>query len=409
MRLAVYGYLAEEGGSLGSAHHLVLDRLLTDGHRIDLYAIEGFVAPGRLAEHPNLTYLPVRHGPSVAVWRLIERLKGRRMHRPLSTAFSLPSNRLHYPVIEDVLRRRHRRERYDALLVLGLLSPWKLPGLRTVSWTQGTPNGEWGWVQENWLSVARRAGPLHLPGLAGVYATKYLEALADHRKSDVVLCGSRWAVGSWRRFGVPRRKLTPLPYPIDLDRFRPAPPPADKPPGEFLFLHLGRVVPRKRLDLLLDAFALFAREEPAARLWVVGGLSYGTRGDRRRLAEATQTGAVVYKERVPRAEVPGLLARTDCVVQPSENENFGSAVAESQASGRPVLLGPTNGTKDYVAASSVVFDRYTPAAVADGMREVVRRVRADRAGVAADSRAAAERNLSVARVATELERVLQGK
>ena len=73
---------------------------------------------------------------------------------------------------------------------------------------------------------------------------------------------------------------------------------------------------------------------------------------------------ITYQRRVDRQDVPALLRRAAVVVQTSESEDFGSVIAEAQACGVPVVLGPTNGTRDYIDEMSQVFDQYTPNSVA---------------------------------------------
>jgi glycosyltransferase involved in cell wall biosynthesis len=187
---------------------------------------------------------------------------------------------------------------------------------------------------------------------------------------------------------------------VDLDKFRPAPHPIDKPADEFLFVHVGRIVPRKRVDLLLDALPLVVAEAPQARLLVVGRNLVPWLSAR--LRSASPAVGVEYWPGIAHDKIPELIARADCIVQTSEHENFGSAVAEALACGRPVLVGPTNGTKDFTGGGSVVFDEYTPQSVARGMLEVIRRARADGSGLAEASRGAAERHLSAATVADRL-------
>jgi glycosyltransferase involved in cell wall biosynthesis len=243
-----------------------------------------------------------------------------------------------------------------------------------------------------------------LPIVAGGYLLKHVESRLQSPLSDVIIAGSRWSLGEWRRYGIKPQQLSVLPYPVDLDRFRPAPS-ADKPAGEFLFLHVGRIVPRKRLDLLLDAFPLVAQAEPRARLLIVGkNLVPGVAA---RLRNQGTSAAVEYRPAVDHADIPALIAQADCVVQSSENENFGSAVAEALASGRPVLVGSTNGTKDFAGDGSVVFPAYSPQGLARGMLETIRRVRANRAGLAAACRAAAERHFHPVAVADKLTDVIE--
>ena len=58
----------------------------------------------------------------------------------------------------------------------------------------------------------------------------------------------------------------------------------------------------------------------------------------------------------------------DVVVQPSEYEEFGSAVAEALACGVPVVTGPTNGTGEYAPSEgSAKFERYEPSSLADAI------------------------------------------
>lgn len=408
LRLAVYGFIEEQAGSLAGANYQILRELLDRGHRVDLYAIGNFVTPGRLAGHMNLRYIPYTHPPSEWVWRRVERVSNATIRATASQLVPIISTRAHYSHIGELIRINHRNVPYDALLVVGLLSPWKLMGSLTVSWTQGCPVGEGGWILANSMKLIRYGAAHLLPALYGLYALKTAEALFDIRNSDYLICGSRWAQGSWRRLGVPTRKTIALPYPIDLDFFRTYEHPLDKPSDEVLFLHFGRLVPRKRLDLLLRSFARVVRKEPAARLLIVGGFSYAD-GYRRLFDRADLMKNVEYRASVPRADVPGLLARADIVIQPSENENFGSSIAEGIASGRAVVLGPSNGTQDYVGSTAVLFQKYTPKSVAAGMQEAIQRVRTNRAGILIDGRAAAERSFRIQTIVDKLELLLRGR
>jgi len=73
-----------------------------------------------------------------------------------------------------------------------------------------------------------------------------------------------------------------------------------------------------------------------------------------------------YIANVVRYGVPDLLARHDVLCQPSEEEDFGSSVAEAQACGLPVIVGNTNGNSDYLCARDVLLsdDRVETVALA---------------------------------------------
>jgi glycosyltransferase involved in cell wall biosynthesis len=62
-----------------------------------------------------------------------------------------------------------------------------------------------------------------------------------------------------------------------------------------------------------------------------------------------------------------ILRSAHVLVQTSQNENFGTAVAEALSTGLPVVLGATNGTADYIDAHSQLFLDHEPSAVARAM------------------------------------------
>lgn len=105
-------------------------------------------------------------------------------------------------------------------------------------------------------------------------------------------------------------------------------------------LFLGRLDPKKRLDLLMEAFR--AGAPPEFKLVVAGpdprglwsGLTHKIcRSDRMR-SRIVRLGMVTGRHKV------ALLARATLFALPSENENFAVAVLEALASGTPVLLSP---------------------------------------------------------------------
>jgi glycosyltransferase involved in cell wall biosynthesis len=105
-------------------------------------------------------------------------------------------------------------------------------------------------------------------------------------------------------------------------------------------LFLGRLHPKKRLDLLLEAFC--AGAPPACKLVVAGpdecGLWESLRG--RFLKDAAAAARVVRLGAVSGRDKVALLAAAALFALPSEHENFGNAPLEALAAGTPVLLSP---------------------------------------------------------------------
>jgi glycosyltransferase involved in cell wall biosynthesis len=102
-------------------------------------------------------------------------------------------------------------------------------------------------------------------------------------------------------------------------------------------LFLGRIHPKKRLDLLLRAFQAAA---PQGVKLVVAGPDEG--GVWRELAErhVSADPRVIRLDTVEGAEKVALLAGARLFALPSEHENFGIAALEALAAGTPALLSP---------------------------------------------------------------------
>ena len=132
-------------------------------------------------------------------------------------------------------------------------------------------------------------------------------------------------------------------------------------------LWLGRIVPRKRLDLFLGACEQLLDEGAHIRVEVFGSAPFAV-GYKKLLDRFRYPDALHYSAGVPRSEIPAKLRSAAVVVQPSEEEDFGSTIAEALACGASVVLGPSNGTKDYVGESAEVFERYDVESVAAALR-----------------------------------------
>ena len=109
--------------------------------------------------------------------------------------------------------------------------------------------------------------------------------------------------------------------------------PVDAP----VVLFLGRLHPIKRLDLLLDAFAITHRSRPGTRLLIAG--PDGT-GQRAALAERLLSlgDAVSWRGPVDAEQRHLLLSAASVFVMCSDAESFGLTVAEAMAAAVPVVV-----------------------------------------------------------------------
>ena len=109
--------------------------------------------------------------------------------------------------------------------------------------------------------------------------------------------------------------------------------------GRTLVCFLGRLTAKKRLDLLVEAFAVVAAADERAHLALAGPDDEGIGARlRARVTGLGLDGRVSFLGLVTGAATAALLERSRVLVLASEDESFGVAVAEGMAAGLPVVV-----------------------------------------------------------------------
>lgn len=351
MKLACYGWVIKDAGSVASANYVVLQELLRRGIEVHLFANPSHIPYPDGLDHDHFRYFEVMpprfvgNLPAPLYWLL---------YPYVSTAWRL--------ACQPAAEKQHRKSPYDALLSLGTPPVFTLGSIPTIVWLQGPLHTELEAIKRLKSQIVSLNGRVFYLSLLAYYSYRNRFEQRILASCDQLICGSEWARKAIISRGFPAREVHALPYPIDLDFFRPRNDP-DLDWERPVLLHLGRLDPRKRLDLLLEAFPLVLQAFPHARLRVVGHRGYAP-NQLSLIERSSQRSQIEYRARIEREHVPSLLRESTVVVQPSENENFGSTVAEALACGTPVVVGPSNGTAEYIDANSRVFERYAPDSLA---------------------------------------------
>jgi glycosyltransferase involved in cell wall biosynthesis len=169
-----------------------------------------------------------------------------------------------------------------------------------------------------------------------------------------------------RALGVAAHAIRLVPNPLEMGEFQT--PPAR---GRFrarlgvtspIVLFLGRITPRKRLDVLVRAFAKYVDclpacpeprptgADPGARpTLVIAGNDAGAAGPARRLAQNLDIGdRTVFTGLLTGHERLEALADADVVVYPSQDEVFGLVPLEALMVGTPVVVANDSGCAEIV-------------------------------------------------------------
>jgi glycosyltransferase involved in cell wall biosynthesis len=404
MKIACTGFVKKLTGSLGQANFILLEEMLRRGHEIDFYGWPGFNEPKELLSFPNFRYIPVP-AEEILSASFLNALPGnvRNLVAPLVNILIL--DKASYGILMKEVLRRNETEAYQVLCFLGLFPPVTTQTIPIVSWVQSAPQTEWLYIHKLRSKLIQYCGLFPYLMYKLFYAIKSIDAEKQAKNSRLMICPSAWTKDRLVDYGISRDKIYPLPHPIDTSLFTVKKNYQRK--KKITFLYLGRITTRKRLDLLLDAFSLLVRERDDVYLKICGSTSHLETGYMKLIENLPFSEHLEYLGYLPQPEVPDLMSQADFLIQPSEGENFGSSVGEALCCGTPVILGLSNGTKDYAGNAAFVFELYTPQSLKETMSHAISTLENHPEQLAIDARQAAEKYLSVATVTTQFEEILR--
>jgi glycosyltransferase involved in cell wall biosynthesis len=119
------------------------------------------------------------------------------------------------------------------------------------------------------------------------------------------------------------------------------------------FVAVARFVPKKNLAMLIEAFALYRRDNPGGRRLVLCGSGPLEGALRAQVEQLGLEREVEFTGFLQTEEVSKVIARGLALVLPSIEEQFGNVVIEAQALGLPVILAENCGAHDRLVRSGV--------------------------------------------------------
>jgi glycosyltransferase involved in cell wall biosynthesis len=417
MKLACTGFVSATEGSVSAANALMLNQLLDRGFEIDFFSKPSFVDPRPIVgSKPGFRFVAVNNTILNSAREKVQRI-------PLvSVAAGVADTFSYNQLLVRRIGEENRHRSYDLCLWLGDYARGSVPGLPTVSFPQGPPGTDARSILSRYREISRLAGArqaLKWRLLAQLRLSTLGRPPFQH--TDQFIIGSRQSANTLvKLYSVDPDRISVLPYPIDLELFKPHTP--DSQPGSALSLSngpalslsngtlrvlwLGRIVPRKRLDIFLDGASLAIKRGTDLKLTLIGSSDF-IGGYQLMIRSFPYPDRLTYHERIERTQVPALLSRHDVLAQPSEEENFGSSVAEAQACGLPVIVGYTNGNADYLSIRDIHLTDEQPETFANALVEIARRKNCSELGDPNISRVMAEQHFDIQKVTDRLSEILK--
>jgi glycosyltransferase involved in cell wall biosynthesis len=141
--------------------------------------------------------------------------------------------------------------------------------------------------------------------------------------------------------------------------------------GKRVLLFLGRIHPKKGVDLLIDAFAAVANADENLQLVIAGPDQVGWQQALQRQAEALGIADRISWPGMLRGDLKwGAFHAAELFCLPSHQENFGIAVAEALACGLPVAIGePVNISGEVAEARAGLVHADTAEGTRDALQQ----------------------------------------
>ncbi len=232
------------------------------------------------------------------------------------------------------------------------------------------------------------------------------------RSADRIIATCSDEVFELKAMGIDTGKVSIAPCGVDLDLFT-SEGPADARSGPHRILSVGRLVPRKGVDLVIRSLPyLKAAGFADVELLIVGGGAGGQDPEAQRLLDLAQdlgvADQVELRGQVPRDAMPAIFRSADAVACTPWYEPFGIVPLEAMACGIPVVAAAVGGLTDSVVdhGTGLHVPPKDPAAIAEALATLLAspalRAKLGRAG---ERRAKAR--FSWNRIAAETEKAYQ--
>lgn len=176
------------------------------------------------------------------------------------------------------------------------------------------------------------------------------------RNADLLLPVSGFTAGLLQDLGAPADRIRVINNGTDPDRFRPISEPSFRSrigaAGRPMILAIGRIVPRKGFDTVIEAMPQVLRTIPDALLAIAGEGPF--EADLRASVERLGlSDSVHFCGRIPYDDLPEVYSSADVVAMPSRHEppaveGFGIVFLEANACERAVIGAHTGGIPDAV-------------------------------------------------------------
>lgn len=137
---------------------------------------------------------------------------------------------------------------------------------------------------------------------------------------------------------------------------------------KFTVLFVGRLIERKGVKYLIDAFAKLNALKDCQLLIAGGGDQEKELKDQ--VERTSQTDSVHFLGALPHSDLPKIYRQGDVYVLPSFNEGMSNTLLEAMASGLPIVVTDTGGTRELVKGNGIIIEKGNADSIFDALFEL---------------------------------------
>jgi glycosyltransferase involved in cell wall biosynthesis len=121
-------------------------------------------------------------------------------------------------------------------------------------------------------------------------------------------------------------------------------------------MYVGRPLPHKNLDRLVDAFGLLKKKYPDLKLVLAGKMDANFRRIEARVTQKRMADSIVFTDYITEGELKWLYQNTDAYIFPSLSEGFGLPGLEAMVHGAPVVSSNATCLPEIYGEAAYYFD-----------------------------------------------------
>ncbi len=189
------------------------------------------------------------------------------------------------------------------------------------------------------------------------------------RKSKAIITPSEFVKDDVARFArINSRKIT-VTYEA-ADPIKDQSEPVEELHNQQFIMYVGRPMPHKNLDRLIDAFQLLRQQQPALRLVLVGKRDAVYKQLQKR-TEQKNIKNIIFTGHISDGQLKWLYEHTAAYVFPSLSEGFGLPGLEAMIAGAPVISSNTTCLPEIYKDGAEYFDPLSTEDMADAINRVL--------------------------------------